>query len=82
MRHRTITPMSPVAAEASPLQGYITRPQLAEHYKVAEITIALWQRRDGLPYARVGVQPLYKLDDVAKWFAARPNRMRGGRRVA
>lgn len=74
--------MQPLAAEASPLQGYVTREQLATEYKVAINTISLWQRRDGMPFARIGTQPVYKLDDVATWFAARPNRMRGGSRRA
>jgi len=77
MRHQIITPLHAVAAEASPLQGYVTRAQLATEYKVAPTTIAVWQRRDGMPYTRVGTQPLYKLEDVAAWFVARPQRMHG-----
>lgn len=79
MRHLTITPLSSLTAAASPLQGYVTREQLAAVYKVAPTTIAIWQRRDALPYTRVGTQPLYKLVDVEAWHVARPQRMHGDR---
>ena len=80
MRHRRLTPFVPVQAEPTPLQGYVTRHQLAEVYKVTPGTIYLWQARDGLPFSRVGTQPVYQLAKVAEWFAARLDRMHGGSR--
>lgn len=80
MRHHAITPMHTVQAEPSVLQGYVTRAQLADVYKVAPHTIRIWQTRDGLPVHRIGTQPVYVLAEVAKWFAARPNRMHGAYR--
>lgn len=77
MRHLTITPIATIEPGPSPLQGYVTREQLAAEYKVAPTTIALWQRRDGMPYTRVGTQPVYKLSDVEAWHVARPQRMHG-----
>ena len=79
MRHLTITPLAPIQPAVAPLQGFVTREQIAAEYKVAPATIAIWQRRDGMPYTRVGTQPVYSLLEVATWFAARPQRMHGDR---
>lgn len=78
MRRTLLTPLERLAAVPSPVQGYVTRQQLASEYHVAESTIALWQRRDALPVTRIGTQPVYERDKVATWFAARPDRMHGG----
>lgn len=77
-RHATLTPFKPIVPETAPLQGYVTRAQVAQHFKVAECTIAVWQRRDLLPVHRIGTQPVYDLAEVDAWFAARPNCMHGG----
>lgn len=81
-RHKVITLLKAIEPESHVLQGYVTRPQLAVEYRKAECTIAVWQRRDGMPVHRIGTQPVYKLAEVAAWFRDRPNRMHGGRRVA
>ncbi len=80
-KHRTLTPLAQAVVEPTPVQGYVTREQLAVEYGVVPTTIRLWTRRDGLPVTRIGQQPVYNLAMVSKWFAARPDRMHGARRA-
>lgn len=79
-RHAQVTPLLPLEPETPTLQGYITRAQLAQHLRVAESTIARYQRvlDHPLPVHRIGLQPLYDLAEVERWFATRPNLMHGG----
>lgn len=80
-RHKTLTPLRALQDVAHTLQGYLTRQQMAEIFKVSPLTIRLWQRRDGLPVHRIGTQPVYLASEVEGWFNQRPNRLHGGRVV-
>jgi predicted DNA-binding transcriptional regulator AlpA len=73
----SLTPLLELAAEQNLLQGFVTRPQLAEIYGVTPETICTWQARDGLPVHRIGTQPVYDRTEVDNWFRNRPNLLHG-----